>query len=191
MMISLCCLPIQSFGLTGPNSDAWAFAGESAVRPAGCHGICSRKLEKPILNLQASSRALSASASATDNRPEGITSTYSPGVVRIAGAGRYGNSGRSICWSSQFSGAGHFIPAACAADKYSWTVLGEMEKLRAMWCWRSPMEWSRRTSFNLCMVNLFCGTWESPLSVETRRHGCPAAPFPSHADQRSELPPEN
>src|SRR5579872_325358 len=26
-----------------------------------------------------------------------------------------------------------------------------------------PEEWSRRTSFNLRMVSLFCGNWESPL----------------------------
>ena len=44
-------------------------------------------------------------------------------------------------------GAGHFTrEAACAADKYSWTVLCEMEQLRAIWCWLSPREWSRRTS---------------------------------------------
>ena len=75
----------------------------------------------------------------------------------MAGAGLCGNSVRSICWSFQFSGAGHFTPAACAADKYSWTVLCEMEQLRAIWCWLSPREWSRRTSFNLRIVSLFCG----------------------------------
>jgi hypothetical protein len=65
--------------------------------------------------------------------------------------------------SSQLSGNGHLTPAACAADRYSWTVLWEIEQLRAIRCWLSPREWSRRTSFNLRMVSLFCGNWESPL----------------------------
>jgi hypothetical protein len=26
------------------------------------------------------------------------------------------------------------------------------------------------------MVSLFCGNWESPPSVESSRHGCPAPP---------------
>jgi chitodextrinase len=34
--------------------------------------------------------------------------------------------------SSQLSGNGHLRPAACAADAYSWTVLWEIEQLRAI-----------------------------------------------------------
>jgi len=32
----------------------------------------------------------------------------------------------------QLSGNGHFTPAACAADTYSWTVLWETAQLRAI-----------------------------------------------------------
>src|SRR6266508_1130580 len=49
-----------------------------------------------------------------------------------AGAGRWGSSACSICWSPQSSGSGHCTPAVCAADRYSWTVLCEIEQLRAI-----------------------------------------------------------
>src|ERR1035438_5139712 len=70
------------------------------------------------------------------------------------------------------------MPAAWAADTYSWTVLCEMEQLRAIWCWLSPREWSRRTSFNLRMVSLFCGNWESPLTSGVQSPRLPYAAVP-------------
>ena len=77
------------------------------------------------------------------------------------------------------------MPATSAADTYSWTVLWEMEQLRAMLCWLNPREWSRRTSFNLRMVSLFCDNWFLHLLVESSRHDCLASPFQSYADHRS------
>jgi len=50
-----------------------------------------------------------------------------------------------------------------------------------------PEEWSRRTSFNLRMVSLFCGNWESPLLSGVQPPPLPCAPFQSHADHRSNM----
>ena len=76
------------------------------------------------------------------------------------------SSVRSICWSFQFSGAGHFTPAACAVDKYSWTVLCEMEQLRSDLVLAQSGEWSRRTSIPTCAssASSVARPRESPLT---------------------------
>jgi hypothetical protein len=54
-------------------------------------------------------------------------------------------------------------------------VLWEIPQLRATCRWLSPKEWSRRTSFNVRTVSLFCGNQGFlHYSVESLvRHGCP------------------
>jgi hypothetical protein len=83
---------------------------------------------------------------------------------------------RCVDLLTQLSGSGHPTPAACAADKYLWTVLWEIEQVRAI---SSTCAWSA-SSVAIGSLN---------FSVEASRHRCPTPSFQSHADHRSELRP--